>query len=459
MDQRGVVLEIEGEEAIVLTPSGEFRRQRISYPKPEIGDEISLTCGKKTLAQAKGRWASTPWHWMTTAVAAVVLLMVNLTGFGGLGGQPIDKPAPDGEAGTVQLATDDAPAPDGLAVRFVSVDINPSIELALNEKNRVIEARPLNDDGKELIPAETLKGLDAEEAISRITDEAVHQGYLSPTRDNAVVIAVAGEDRPSTDEERLEARLRDSALTVLSKGKSSPQRVQVVRATADARKKAQQLGLSVGKYAVYLEALDRGLAVRVADLKKTSITKVISAAGGNPLDVLQGAAQKKDLAGKEARHQDQIREDLHEAAAQPASSPAGGLAPLAGASQPPSAAQGAETGAVNEPVEVPPSHQEKAQPTSQQPPSDRETIPSNQETPPTEPAQTPPKVSMPLPTEEGTVPLPDVPAETPSPPPPSPSTAAGSPVDDKHAANPIGMPSESPAEPLRQPGPSHSGSS
>ncbi|ABZ84391.1 hypothetical protein HM1_1833 [Heliomicrobium modesticaldum Ice1] len=313
MDQRGVVLEIEGDEAIVLTPSGEFRRQRIAHPKPEVGDEIPLSWGKTNPIHTKGWRSSATWHWMTTVVAATVLLMVNLTGFGGFGSQPLQEPAADGEAGAARFVTDQAP-PQRPAVKFVTVDINPSIELALNEENRVINSRPLNEDGKKLLQAEVLEGLDAEEALSRITNEAIHQGFLSPSRDNVVVIAVAGEERPVEGKGSLESRLRDSTLRLLPQNTSSARRVQVVRATADAREKARQIGLSVGKYAIFLEALDRGLNVQAADLKKASIANVIAAAGGDPLDVLQGAAVEQDLAGKEVRHQERLKAALQEAA-------------------------------------------------------------------------------------------------------------------------------------------------
>ncbi|MZP30951.1 anti-sigma factor domain-containing protein [Heliobacterium undosum] len=432
MDQRGVVLEIEGDEAIVLTPSGEFRRQRISHPKPEIGDEIPLSSGKKNHVHTKGRWSSAPWHWMTTAVAAAVLLMVNLTGFGGLGSQPLQEPATDGEAGAVLLVTDQAP-PQGLAVKFVTVDINPSIELALNEENRVIVSRPLNDDGKKLLQAETLDGLDAEEAVSRITNEAIQQGFLSPSRDNAVVIAVAGEDRPVEGKGSLESRLRDSTLRLLPQDTSSTKRVQVVRAPADAREKARQIGLSVGKYAVFLEALDRGLDVQAADLKKASITNVIAAAGGDPLDVLQGAAVEQDLAGKEARHQERLKEALQEEAESATTGVSVNLPPapsLPGASQSAPIAAGAKT-----PEETAPSSEPAIEPPTETPVDSPIDPPANL---PSEPPSAPPAE---LPVDPYNTHLPEVTAPEPGAPLSGPESSPGQ-TDQAHQAGMSGLPPE-----------------
>ncbi|MBE5734459.1 MAG: hypothetical protein E7347_05375 [Clostridiales bacterium] len=72
------------------------------------------------------------------------------------------------------------------ASSFVSVDINPSIELTLDQNDKVLSVRGTDEDGQVLLYSETgLVGVDVEKAIEKITELAVELGYLS--QDNKVV--------------------------------------------------------------------------------------------------------------------------------------------------------------------------------------------------------------------------------------------------------------------------------
>ena len=83
--------------------------------------------------------------------------------------------------GCIGGATEEAKASS-----YVSVDINPSIELTLDQNDKVISVRGANEDGQVLLYGETgLVGVDVQTAIAKITDLAVELGYLS--EDNKVV--------------------------------------------------------------------------------------------------------------------------------------------------------------------------------------------------------------------------------------------------------------------------------
>ena len=72
------------------------------------------------------------------------------------------------------------------AESFVSIDINPEIELTVDKNDVVISAHGANEDGQILLYGETeIVGEDVEEAIDNITDIAVDLGYIS--EDNKVV--------------------------------------------------------------------------------------------------------------------------------------------------------------------------------------------------------------------------------------------------------------------------------
>ncbi len=65
------------------------------------------------------------------------------------------------------------------AVSYVSMDINPSIEMTLDSHNKVLSVRGANEDGQVLLYGEAdIVGLDVEKAVAKITELAVEYGYL-----------------------------------------------------------------------------------------------------------------------------------------------------------------------------------------------------------------------------------------------------------------------------------------
>ena len=72
------------------------------------------------------------------------------------------------------------------AQSYVSLDINPAIELTLDANNKVISAYGANEDGQVLLYGEvSVVGLNVEAAVEKITDLAVEYGFID--EDNKVV--------------------------------------------------------------------------------------------------------------------------------------------------------------------------------------------------------------------------------------------------------------------------------
>lgn len=76
----------------------------------------------------------------------------------------------------------------------VTVDINPSIEITLDENDKVINVTALNDDGEILIDQDVnFKRMSIEEVVTIIVDRAVELGYIDPNEvENVVLIHVEG---------------------------------------------------------------------------------------------------------------------------------------------------------------------------------------------------------------------------------------------------------------------------
>lgn len=89
-------------------------------------------------------------------------------------------------------------APEGTVTR-VTVDINPSIELMVDDQNKVISATALNDDGSILLAGEVIVGMEAEEAVEYIVSLSTETGYIVKGNvsadENTVKISVSGDTK------------------------------------------------------------------------------------------------------------------------------------------------------------------------------------------------------------------------------------------------------------------------
>ncbi|MDK2820168.1 MAG: hypothetical protein PWP31_133 [Clostridia bacterium] len=272
--ERGLVMDREGDRVIVLTPEGEWRTVKPAGVMPEMGEEIMLPVEKRGLLT-----------WQVVTVAAILLLCL-----------------------TIPLANHifNSTAPGQLAY-YVNVDINPSVELAVDERNRVISAQGLNKDGEKLLSGLDLCNERVLKAVKIIAQESVRQGYYQPDEQDdqgammVTVIPVADDTNKNLadiDVDDLGKKLIREAQGVLDKNRIKAE-VVVATVPPDIRQHATELGLSAGKYSVMLEALAEGVPLTVDDLKEKSIVKALKNADCDWKQVLNQLKEEKDLLKKE----------------------------------------------------------------------------------------------------------------------------------------------------------------
>ncbi len=257
--QTGVVMEVEPGEVTVLSSTGEFRKVKINGKMPELGAVISLPP-----TRAKKPWAASWMGWVAAAAAAVLI-------FAAPWALPGDDNSPQ-------------------VIAYVTVDINPSIQLALDEEEEVISARPWNEDGNRILKKVKLKGLPAEKAVETITIEALKEGYIGKQKENTVIFTVA----PGAKEVNpvLETNLKQSVHKVLEK-ENLEGKVQTLKATEQVLKVANENGVSPGKLVILaeLEKNVKDVKVSVEDIKTMSISEAIKVAGANPEELIDKAHQ------------------------------------------------------------------------------------------------------------------------------------------------------------------------
>lgn len=123
----------------------------------------------------------------------------------------------------------------------ISIDINPSLELSVNRFNRVIDAEGYNEDGIRLVESLNLVHQTYQQAVDRVLSSPAVADCLA--QDELLTIAVVETDAQQGQE------ILDyvSACTAQTPGAAC----YGVRQTEVAQ--AHDLGLSYGKYRVYLD--------------------------------------------------------------------------------------------------------------------------------------------------------------------------------------------------------------
>lgn len=161
---KGIIAQIEGKYAVVLTQDGEFRKVR-AKPRMETGIEIDID-------QPSEGVRNTRFLMKVTSIAAAALLALG-TGYGAY-------------CYTVPYS-------------YVHLDINPSIELTANVYDRIIKAEALNEDGQKLLEGRNLKHEKIDEGVSDLLGEAVRKGYL--VENDVQTVDAAGNAGKVTDDE------------------------------------------------------------------------------------------------------------------------------------------------------------------------------------------------------------------------------------------------------------------
>jgi Anti-sigma factor N-terminus len=213
--KKGVILEVKERYVTLLTPDGEFMKTRKLQQDYQIGEElyfypIETEEGKKakfltSLKGMKGR---------VILLSFVMFLAVFLF--------PVYE--------------------SRQAYAYMSIDVNPSIELGLNEKLLVISVVAFNQEGEEILEKITdWKQERAAVVATQILNEIEGQGYLNQERE--VLISTVNTENQSTDIE-----LEETVEEIQKVTDEDELVVTVVNATLEERENAVKQGLTTGVY-------------------------------------------------------------------------------------------------------------------------------------------------------------------------------------------------------------------
>jgi hypothetical protein len=271
MERKGVILEVGPNYTTILSECGEFKNIK-KMENHAVGQEIIY----------KERRAI--FHKIPGVYAAAAVLLVAVASF---------------------LVPSFISA--SRVVAYVSLEMVPSVEFAVDDKGRVTEVVVHDDRAKNIINDLDFQKKDINDVASEVTKRAIQAGKKASTEKNEILISVVStgnSDKNNKEQSsKLEKDLKQATETKL-KEENIQAKIEVLNTDEEVRQQAQKLGLSTGKYVILMKAREQGIDVNPEDLKTMDIEDAIEKAGGNPDEIIQKAAGEKT-----AEYEDEITED------------------------------------------------------------------------------------------------------------------------------------------------------
>ena len=209
---KAIIMEVEDKYAIIMKNNGEFIRIS-NNGELKVGDELDDKLFAKELNIATGSRIITK----LASIAAVFILIFGL----GYGAYSYNAP-----------------------YAYISLDINPSIEISVNVFDRIISLKGVNNDGKILADLHNYRNMKVDEGIKNVIHSAVQQGYIKAEIDNMVFMTLSSKDANKTNE--LDRTIGISASEEIQSS-GVEVKLYIEDNSIQNHKDAEKLGISPGK--------------------------------------------------------------------------------------------------------------------------------------------------------------------------------------------------------------------
>ncbi|WP_079508202.1 anti-sigma factor domain-containing protein [Mesobacillus jeotgali] len=216
--KKGVILEINDLYLTLLTPEGEFLRARKHQQDYQVGEEIHFF--PETEAVKRKRFGVSILNsFKARAIVLAAVLMLVMTSF-----LPVYE--------------------NGQVYAYMSIDVNPSIEMSINDDLRVLQMKGYNPEGKQIIAEiEGWEKKDAALVAEMVIDKIEAKGYFK-NKNDVVIATIPNSDSKESVDRKLENKIAEIKKTTSEENLN----LKVMEATREDREKAIKQGLTTGLY-------------------------------------------------------------------------------------------------------------------------------------------------------------------------------------------------------------------
>jgi hypothetical protein len=241
--KRGVVVESNDDFVTLLTPDGQFIKRKNREGKYELGEEISFIASIENREEAatrtitKRRSFTNYLNLRVGALSAVAIMFIMFT--------------------FLPFFNNDK------VYAYMSIDINPSFEIGINEELKVISLEPLNEEAERLIvKLSDWENKPFDDIVDAIVKQSQTNGYIYPGKE-IVITTVIDEE-----EQEVQTKLEKDIVEIRSSYENEDMIVKTIESNVETREKALNQGISTGKY---LQLQDKAKAAD--EQQKEEVTK------------------------------------------------------------------------------------------------------------------------------------------------------------------------------------------
>lgn len=162
---------------------------------------------------------------------------------------------------------------DGDINATICLDVNPSVEIAVDKSETVVDVTADNEDGESIIGGQDFKGDSLSDTVETLVNRMVDEDYISSIK-NSVLVSVASQN--SEFGKQLEKKMSDSIYELLgSKNIEGAVLSQTItQADDELVRLAKMYNISVGKAMMIKDIIDAVPVYTFANLAKQSINEL-----------------------------------------------------------------------------------------------------------------------------------------------------------------------------------------
>lgn len=266
---QGTVMKITDRCIVVLCEDGTFRNLPHPPVLPSLGENMSIPhLSEPRQRHSYRRYLKKQWLY----AASLVLLLGVVFIFNYM-------------LGSKQPAT------------LVAIDINPGIELVVNQQGLIDEVNLLNEEAEQLLSGKELVNQDFYQAVQWLLAHAEEHGYLDAETEKKWIwlsIVDLGPGAYSID---------PAQISVQDKG----YHVEIFKVDEQQLEQAKAAELTLNKYIVLELAAEKGIELNPEQLRNQSILNSLHQAGVDPVDLF---AEPLQQSGKDESSNESWESDL-----------------------------------------------------------------------------------------------------------------------------------------------------
>lgn len=243
---KAIIVEVNSRHLIVLAEGGEFKKIKNTNPAYTVGQEISIP----VLKEKKDSIFSVFINWKTATAAALAIFLLFFQVLSPLQGSE--------------------------AYAYVGMDMDPSLELQINEDMQVLDILSFNEQGNNVLEH---MGNWEEKEIGYVTNlifEACEDlGYLK-VQEEVLITTTLSEEIPANKEKEMKEKVNE-VMTKTAENKSVEMTTIVM--SSKEREKAKKMKISPGHYAIYTAAKRSGIKINPKEVAGHTIEEISKKVG------------------------------------------------------------------------------------------------------------------------------------------------------------------------------------